>query len=62
MATGPNIPQPPAPFHAKPRGFIGFHLPATILLDKFGMHSPLNRYLASPQLAFTKRRRDLDLD
>jgi transposase len=37
------ISQPPAPFHATPRGFIGPHLLATILFDKFGMHSPLNR-------------------
>jgi transposase len=36
------ISQPPAPFHATPRGFIGPHLLATILFDKFGMHSPLN--------------------
>ncbi|MEI9426017.1 IS66 family transposase [Mesorhizobium sp. Cs1299R1N1] len=38
-----TISQPPAPFHATPRGFIGPHLLATILFDKFGMHSPLNR-------------------
>ena len=37
------ISQPPAPYHATPRGFIGPHLLATILFDKFGMHSPLNR-------------------
>jgi len=37
------ISQPPAPFHATPRGFIGPHLLATILFDKFGRHSPLNR-------------------
>lgn len=37
------ISQAPAPFHATPRGFIGPHLLATIVLDKFGMHSPLNR-------------------
>lgn len=37
------ISQPPAPFHATPRGYIGPHLLATILFDKFGMHSPLNR-------------------
>lgn len=35
--------QSPAPFHATPRGFIGPQLLATILFDKFGMHSPLNR-------------------
>lgn len=38
-----KISQAPAPFHATPRGFIGPHLLATILFDKFGMHSPLNR-------------------
>ena len=37
------ISQAPAPFHATPRGFIGPHLLATIVFDKFGMHSPLNR-------------------
>ncbi|ASY61037.1 Mobile element protein (plasmid) [Sinorhizobium sp. CCBAU 05631] len=37
------ISQPPAPFHATPCVFIGPHLLATILSDKFGMHSPLNR-------------------
>ncbi len=37
------ISQAPAPFLATPRGFIGPHLRATILFDKFGMHSPLNR-------------------
>jgi transposase len=35
--------QPPAPFHATPRGFIGPQLLATILFDKFGQHIPLNR-------------------
>jgi integrase len=34
--------QPPAPFHATPRGFIGPQLLATILFDKFGMHIPLS--------------------
>ena len=38
-----KITQPPAPFHATPRGFIGPQLLATILFDKFGMHTPLNR-------------------
>src|SRR6478609_8422384 len=38
-----RISQPPAPFHATPRGFIGPQLLATILFDKFGMHIPLNR-------------------
>ena len=37
------ITQPPAPFHATPRGFIGPQLLATILFDKFGQHMPLNR-------------------
>ncbi len=41
-----GISQAPAPFHATPRGFIGPHLLATILFDKFGMHSPLNRQSA----------------
>ena len=38
-----TIAQPPAPFHATPRGFIGPQLLATILFDKFGQHIPLNR-------------------
>lgn len=38
-----KVSQPPAPFHATPRGFIGPTLLATILFDKFGMHAPLNR-------------------
>ena len=38
-----KISQPPAPFHTTPRGFIGSQLLATILFDKFGMHTPLNR-------------------
>src|SRR5438445_1081495 len=37
-----KISQPPAPFHATPRGFIGPQLLATILFDKFGMPIPLN--------------------
>ena len=41
-----KISQPPAPFHATPRGFIGAQLLATILFDKFGMHIPLNRQSA----------------
>lgn len=41
-----GISRAPAPFHATPRGFIGPHLLATILFDKFGMHSPLNRQSA----------------
>src|SRR5919112_501305 len=38
-----KISQPPAPFHATPRGFIGPQLLATIVFDKFGQHFPLNR-------------------
>jgi transposase len=38
-----TITQPPAPFHVTPRGFIGPHLLAMILFDKFGQHLPLNR-------------------
>lgn len=38
-----KISQPPAPFHATPRGLIGPQLLATILFDKFGMHITLNR-------------------
>lgn len=38
-----TIAQPPAPFHATPRGFIGPKPLATILFDKFGQHIPLNR-------------------
>ncbi|WP_050401733.1 IS66 family transposase [Bradyrhizobium embrapense] len=41
-----KISQPPAPFHATPRGFIGPQLLATILFEKFGMHIPLNRQSA----------------
>lgn len=41
-----TISQPPAPFHATPRGLIGPTLLATILFDKFGMHIPLNRQSA----------------
>lgn len=37
------ITQPPAPFHATPRGYLGPQLLATIVFDKFGMHVPLNR-------------------
>jgi transposase len=38
-----KITQPPAPFHVIPRGFVGPHLQATILHDKYGQHLPLNR-------------------
>ena len=37
------ITQPPAPFYATPRGYIGPQLLSTILFDKFGQHLPLNR-------------------
>jgi transposase len=37
------IAQPPAPFHATPRGFAGPNLLAMILFEKFGQHQPLNR-------------------
>lgn len=35
--------QPPAPFHATPRGMFGPSLLAMILFEKFGIHQPLNR-------------------
>jgi transposase len=38
-----TISQPPAPFHATPRGWAGPNLLAAILFDKFGQHQPLNR-------------------
>ena len=38
-----RISQPPAPFHATPRGWAGPGLLATILVDKFAHHLPLNR-------------------
>jgi transposase len=38
-----KISQPPAPFHATPRGWAGPNLLATILFEKFGQHQPLNR-------------------
>ncbi len=37
------ISQPPAPFHATPRGWAGPSLLAMILFEKFGQHQPLNR-------------------
>ncbi len=37
------ITQPPAPFHATPRGWAGPNLLATLLFEKFGQHQPLNR-------------------
>lgn len=41
--TCEKISQPPAPFHATPRGWAGPNLLATILFEKFGQHQPLNR-------------------
>ena len=38
-----KISQPPAPFHATPRGRAGLNLLATILFEKYGAHQPLNR-------------------
>ena len=38
-----KISQPPAPFHATPRGWAGPNLLATILFEKYGAHRPLNR-------------------
>ena len=52
-----KISQPPAPFHAMPRGFIGPQLLGTILFDKFGMHIPLNRQ----SVRFKAERVDLPL-
>src|SRR6266700_356898 len=52
-----KISQPPAPFHATPRGFIGPQLLATFLFDKFGMHIPLNRQ----SVRFKAERIDLPL-
>jgi len=37
------ISQPPAPFHAIPRGSAGPNLLAMVLFEKFGQHQPLNR-------------------
>ena len=38
-----TIAQAPAPFHATPRGWAGPNLLASILVDKFAQHLPLNR-------------------
>ena len=38
-----SISQPPAPFHAVPRGWAGPNLLATILFEKYGQHQSLNR-------------------
>jgi transposase len=51
-----SITQPPAPFHAIPRGFAGPNLLAMILFEKFGQHQPLNRQSESC------RREGIDLN
>jgi len=38
-----KISQPPAPFHAIPRGWAGPSLIAMVAFEKFGQHQPLNR-------------------
>ena len=38
-----KIGQPPAPFHATPRGWAGPNLLASIVFEKYGQHQPLNR-------------------
>ena len=38
-----KVSQPPAPFHAVPRGWAGPNLLATIVFEKYGQHQPLNR-------------------
>jgi len=38
-----RISQPPAPFHATPRGWAGPNLLAMVLFEKYGQHQPLNR-------------------
>jgi transposase len=38
-----KISQPPAPFHATPRGWAGPSLLAMVLFEKYGQHQPLNR-------------------
>jgi transposase len=38
-----KISQPPAPFHAIPRGYAGPSLLAMIMVDKYANHQPLNR-------------------
>ncbi len=38
-----KITQPPAPFHAIPRGWAGPSFLAMLLFEKFGQHQPLNR-------------------
>ena len=38
-----RISQPPAPFHAIPRGWAGPSLIAMLVFEKYGQHQPLNR-------------------
>jgi len=38
-----KISQPPAPFHAMPRGWAGPSLIAVLIFEKYGQHQPLNR-------------------
>ncbi|MBB5708603.1 transposase [Sphingopyxis panaciterrulae] len=38
-----KIAQPPAPFHATPRGWAGPSFLAMLLFDKYGQHQPLHR-------------------
>ena len=38
-----SVTQPPAPFHAVPRGWAGPSLLAMVLFEKYGQHQPLNR-------------------
>ena len=38
-----KLSQPPAPYHAAPRGWAGPNLLATIVFEKYGQHQPLNR-------------------
>ncbi len=38
-----KIAQPPAPFHATPRGWAGPGFLAMLLFDKYGQHQPLHR-------------------
>ena len=37
------VTQPPAPFHATPRGMFGPSFLAMVMFEKFGTHQPLNR-------------------
>ena len=38
-----GVTQPPAPFHATPRGLFGPSFLAMVMFEKFGTHQPLNR-------------------